>query len=81
MSTNKYAPAPYFYSKNGFVNCEHVMFMAKETGKKVAVVDASGIVMPYLTDTETIDYTDYSSCMFLDLFYIFLLEFGDKWRD
>lgn len=38
-----------------------IMFMAKETGKKVAVVDASGIVMPYLTDTETIDYTDYSS--------------------
>lgn len=38
-----------------------IMFMAKETGKKVAVVDASGLVMPYLTDTETIDYTDYST--------------------
>ena len=34
---------------------------ALNRGKKVAVVDASGIVMPYLTDTETIDYTDYSS--------------------
>ena len=38
-----------------------IMFMAKDTGKKVAVVDQSGIVMPYLTDTETIDYTDCSS--------------------
>ena len=37
-----------------------IMFMAKDTGKKVAVVDQSGIVMPYLTDTETIDYTDCS---------------------
>ena len=38
-----------------------IMFMAKDTGKKVAVVDQSGIVMPYLTDTETIDYTDCST--------------------
>lgn len=30
LSTNKYAPAPKFYEKNGFVNCEHVIFMAKE---------------------------------------------------
>ena len=30
LSTNKYAPAPHFYSKNGFMNCEHVIFMAKE---------------------------------------------------
>lgn len=29
LSTNKYAPAPKFYGKNGFENCEHVMFMAK----------------------------------------------------
>ena len=29
LSTNKYAPAPKFYEKNGFVNCEHVRFMAK----------------------------------------------------
>ena len=32
-----------------------IMFMAKDTGKKVAVVDQSGIVMPYLVDTEAID--------------------------
>ena len=38
-----------------------IMFMAKETGKNVAVIDQSGIVLPYLEDTETIDYTDYSS--------------------
>lgn len=30
LSTNKYAPAPLFYKKNGFVECEHVLFMAKE---------------------------------------------------
>ena len=30
LSTNKYAPAPLFYKKNGFVDCEHVAFMAKE---------------------------------------------------
>lgn len=38
-----------------------IMFLAKDTGKKVAVVDQSAIVMPYFTDTETIDYTDYST--------------------
>ena len=35
-----------------------IMFMAKDTGKQVAVVDQSSIVMPYLEDTESIDYTD-----------------------
>ena len=30
LSTNKYAPAPLFYKKNGFADCEHVIFMAKE---------------------------------------------------
>lgn len=30
LSTNKYAPAPHFYRKNGFVDCGHVLFMAKE---------------------------------------------------
>lgn len=30
LSTNRYAPAPQFYKKNGFVDCEHVLFMAKE---------------------------------------------------
>lgn len=37
-----------------------IMMGAKEEGKKVAVVDASGIVMPQLKDTETIDYVDCS---------------------
>lgn len=30
LSTNKYAPVPAFYRKNGFTDCEHVIFMAKE---------------------------------------------------
>ena len=30
LSTNKYAPAPKFYEKNGFGHCKHVIFMAKE---------------------------------------------------
>lgn len=30
LSTNKYAPAPNFYRKNDFVDCEHVLFMCKE---------------------------------------------------
>lgn len=30
LSTNKYAPAPKFYKKNGFVDCEHVLYMCKE---------------------------------------------------
>ena len=30
LSTNRYAPAPNFYRKNGFTDCEHVLFMAKE---------------------------------------------------
>lgn len=29
LSTNKYAPALLFYKKNGFMECEHVLFMAK----------------------------------------------------
>lgn len=37
-----------------------IMFMAKDTGKKVAVVDNSGIVMSYLVDTEEVDYEDYT---------------------
>ena len=32
LATNKYAPAPNFYKKNGFVDCEHVLFMSKEVG-------------------------------------------------
>ena len=38
-----------------------IMFMAKDTGKHVAVVDKSGIVMPYLIDTDSVDYSDYSA--------------------
>ena len=30
LSTNRYAPAPHFYQKNGFEPCEHVLFMCKE---------------------------------------------------
>lgn len=32
LSTNKYAPAHGFYQKNGFGDCGHVLFMAKEMG-------------------------------------------------
>lgn len=38
-----------------------IMFMAKDKGKQVAVIDQSGIVMPYLTDTESVTYSDHSS--------------------
>lgn len=38
-----------------------IMFMAKDTGKKVAVVDQSGIVMPYLVDTDAVEYEDHSA--------------------
>ena len=38
-----------------------IMFLAEDKGKKVGVVDESGIVMPYLTDSELIDYEDFSS--------------------
>ena len=38
-----------------------IMFMAEDKGKQVAVVDQSGIVMPYMTDTEAIIYSDCSS--------------------
>lgn len=37
-----------------------IMFFAKDTGKQVAVVDQSGIVMPYMVDNEDIDYSDHS---------------------
>lgn len=30
LSTNRYAPAPDFYRKNGFTDCEHILFMCKE---------------------------------------------------
>ena len=38
-----------------------IMMSSKDKGKAVAVVDQSGIVMPYLVDTDAVDYTDYSN--------------------
>lgn len=38
-----------------------ILFMAKDEGKKIAVVDQSGIVMPYLEDDESVDYHDFST--------------------
>ena len=38
-----------------------IMLMAKDKGKEIAVVDQSGIVMSYLTDSKTITYTDFSA--------------------
>lgn len=43
-----------------------IMFMAKEKGKEIAVVDQSGIVMPYLVDGKTITYKDFSTAEFED---------------
>lgn len=38
-----------------------IMFMAKDEGKAIAVVDQSGIVMPYLEDSDAVTYEDYST--------------------
>ncbi len=37
-----------------------IMFMTTDKGKEVAVVDQSGIVMPYMVSNETTAYTDYT---------------------
>ena len=37
-----------------------IMLMAKEKGKEIAVVDQSGIVVPYLTDSKSVSYVDHS---------------------
>ncbi len=37
-----------------------IMFLSKDSAKKVAVVDQSGMTMPYFVDTELVDYIDYS---------------------
>lgn len=37
-----------------------IMLMAKDKGKEVAVVDQSGIVAPYLTDSKSITYSFYT---------------------
>ena len=36
-----------------------IMLMAKEEAKKIAVVDQSGIVMPFLKDTETTTFKQF----------------------
>lgn len=38
-----------------------IMMNAKEESKRIAVVDASGVVMPALEDTETMSFTDCST--------------------
>lgn len=38
-----------------------IMFMAEDKGKEIAVVDQSGIVMPYLVDNKTVTYKDCTS--------------------
>lgn len=38
-----------------------IMMATKEDARKIAVIDKSGIVMPMLEDSETIDYTDCSA--------------------
>ena len=37
-----------------------IMLMSKEKGKKIGVVDQSGIVMPYMVDNESVAYIDLS---------------------
>ena len=37
-----------------------IMLVSEDKGKKVAVVDESGIVMPKLTDSKTMAFTDFS---------------------
>lgn len=37
-----------------------IMLMAKDKGKEVAVVDQSGIIAPYLTDSKSITYSFYT---------------------
>ena len=36
-----------------------IMFMAKDKGKEIAVIDQSGIVKPYLADTKSVTYSFY----------------------
>ena len=38
-----------------------IMLMAKEKGKEIAVVDQSGIVMPYMVDSKAVSYEDCSA--------------------
>ena len=54
-----------------------IMLMAKEKGKEIAVVDQSGIAMPYLTDTKSVTYTDFSAESVEDM----KATFADKGMD
>ena len=38
-----------------------IMFMAKDEGKKFAVVDQSGLVLPYLENSDAVTFEDYSA--------------------
>lgn len=38
-----------------------IIYFGQDKGKNIAVVDQSGIVMPFMTDNEQISYSDYSS--------------------
>lgn len=38
-----------------------IMFFSKEEAKKIAVVDQSGIVLPFLEDDSSVAYTDFSA--------------------
>ena len=38
-----------------------IMFMSEDKGKQVAVIDQSGIAMPYFLDSEAVDFSDYST--------------------
>lgn len=44
-----------------------IMFLSKDAGKKLEVVDESGIVMPYFVDNGQVSYTDRSSENIVDL--------------
>jgi len=44
-----------------------IMFATKEDHKTIAVIDKSGIVMPFLTETETVSYVDKSDSDFSQL--------------
>ena len=52
-----------------------IMLMAKDKGKEIAVVDQSGIVMPYLTDSKSITYED-CSALTIDDKQTFVKEHG-----
>ena len=52
-----------------------IMMGAKESAKDIAVVDQSGIVLPFLEDTETIHYMDFSMIS-VDSVKTYIQDFG-----